>query len=116
MIVKEYHDGTKRWFNDQNHLHRLDGPAIEFPDGDKRWYQNDQLHRLDGPAVEESDGTKFWFKDGKKHRIDGPAVEYRDGTKFWYVRGTNITEWIAQQGISDNPTQEEQMYIMMIWG
>jgi hypothetical protein len=42
--------GIKRWHSDDGGLHRLDGPAIEYPDGDESWYINDQLHRLDGPA------------------------------------------------------------------
>ena len=29
--------------------------------GTKHWYLNDKLHRTDGPAVEYSDGDKFWF-------------------------------------------------------
>ena len=34
--------------------------------GDKFWYQNDKLHRLDGPAMEWSDGSKdYWIEDEK---------------------------------------------------
>jgi hypothetical protein len=57
--VKVFSDRTEWYQNGQ--LHRLDGPAIEYPNGDKRWYQNDQLHRLDGPAIEFSNGTKEWY-------------------------------------------------------
>ena len=96
--------------------HRVDGPAIEFPDGDKRWYQNGKLHRKDGPAIELPDGSKEWYQNGKRHRIDGPAIEFPDGTKYWYVNGKNKTDWIAQQGISDNPSVEEQVLIRLIWG
>jgi hypothetical protein len=31
-------DGTKRWFNDNEQRHRLDGPACEYLNGDKFWY------------------------------------------------------------------------------
>ena len=48
-------------------LHRLDGPAIEFSNGNKRWYQNDCLHRLDGPAIEWSDGTREWYINGDRY-------------------------------------------------
>ena len=69
-------------------LHRLDGPAVEYPNGTKFWYVNGQRHRIDGPAVEYADGrTKFWFLDGKRHRLDGPAAEYSDGSKSWYSGG-----------------------------
>ena len=33
-------DGTKRYYNENNQLHREDGPAIEYADGDKYWYIN----------------------------------------------------------------------------
>lgn len=42
-------------------LHRTNGPAVEFVDGIKEWWQNGQLHRLDGPAVERPDGHKEWW-------------------------------------------------------
>ncbi len=65
-------------------LHRLDGPAVEWANGDKFWYQNDKLHRIDGPAVENSNGYKAWFQNNQRHRIDGPAIEWVDGEKSWY--------------------------------
>jgi len=33
-------DGTKRWYNTKDQLHRTDGPAIERADGYKEWYLN----------------------------------------------------------------------------
>jgi len=36
--------------------------------GDKRYYKDREmtmLHRLDGPAIEYADGDKFWYVDGK---------------------------------------------------
>ena len=43
------------------------------------------LHREDGPAAEYTDGTKMWYQNGKLHREDGTAVEYADGEKeYWY--------------------------------
>ena len=44
-----------------------------------------KLHRLDGPAAEYADGDKHWYIDGKRHRLDGPASEYADGGKLWYI-------------------------------
>jgi hypothetical protein len=85
-------DGTKQWKNANGHLHRLDGPAIEWADGDKHWYQNGQLHRTDGPASERADGDKHWFQNGQRHRLDGPAVEWADGSKEWYINGKKLTE------------------------
>ena len=65
--------------------HREDGPAIEFANGNKYWYQNDKLHRLDGPAIECAEGDKAWYQNGLRHRLDGPAVEFANGIKqYWY--------------------------------
>lgn len=48
-------------------LHREDGPAIEYFNGDKYWYQNNERHREDGPAVELANGKKEWFLNGKQY-------------------------------------------------
>jgi hypothetical protein len=53
--------------------------------GTERWKLNGKFHRLDGPAIEFTDGEKHWYMCGKLHRLDGPAVEYPDGEKSWYV-------------------------------
>ena len=53
-------------------------------DGTKQWFQNGRRHRLDGPAVEYPNGIKYWCQNGQRHREDGPAVELPDGTKVWY--------------------------------
>ena len=37
-------------------LHREDGPAIEYANGNKHWYLNGKLHREDGPAIENANG------------------------------------------------------------
>ena len=84
--------GTKRWFNLEGQLDRLDGPAVEWADGYKAWYKDDLLHRLDGPAVEYADGTNIWYKDGLRHRLDGPAYERASGHREWWVNGKQTTE------------------------
>jgi hypothetical protein len=33
--------------------------------GTKSWYLNGRYHRLDGPAVEYEDGDKEWLANGK---------------------------------------------------
>jgi hypothetical protein len=59
-------DGNKFWHNSQGRIHRDDGPAIEWFDGDKCWYQNGLRHREDGPAEETNDGKKWWYIKGKR--------------------------------------------------
>ena len=87
----EYSDGDKSWFLNGK-LHREDGPAIERNYGDKTWFSNGGRHREDGPAVEASDGSKSWWLNGELHREDGPAVEYADGDKEWWLNGEKLTE------------------------
>lgn len=60
--------------------------------GTKRWYLNGGLHRVGGPAVEWPNGTKDWCLNDKLHRLDGPAVEYSNGVKEWYIDGQAYTE------------------------
>jgi len=62
-------------------------------DGNKFYYKDRKmtmLHRTDGPAIEWADGDKSWWVDGKRHRIDGPAIEYASGAKEWFVDGVFI--------------------------
>ena len=92
-ITKEIDDyGTIRYYNEQGQLHREDGPAVEYKNGDKSWHINGKFHREDGPAIEWANGDKAWFLNGEQHREDGPAVEYPIGDKYWFLNGKQITE------------------------
>ena len=97
MNEKQYieTDGSEtKYYSDKamTVLHREDGPAVEWRDGDKYWYINGERHREDGPAVEYTNGYKAWYINDKRHREDGPAVEYADGSKEWYINGKRLTE------------------------
>ena len=59
---------------------------------ERRWFQNGNHHRLDGPAIEYANGDRYWCQNDKLHRLDGPAVEYSSGTRLWYIEGVNLTE------------------------
>ena len=89
VYVDDY--GTKSWRLDGK-LHREDGPAVEYTDGNKFWFLNDKRHRVDGPAIEWADGGKEWYLNNKRHREDGPAFELSSGTKYWYLNGKEYTE------------------------
>ncbi len=55
-------------------LHRTDGPAVEYPEGEE-WWINGKLHREgDLPAV-DLPKLKKWYKNGVVHRDSGPAIE-----------------------------------------
>ena len=75
------------WYK-EGKFHRLDGPAITYPDGHENWYKEGELHRLDGPAIKYSNGREEWYKEGKRHRLDGPAIKYSNGGyEEWYKTG-----------------------------
>jgi hypothetical protein len=100
----EWADGDKEWFQNSQR-HRLDGPTVEWANGSKSWYVNNQRHRLDGPAVEWSDGSKSWYQNDQLHRTDGLAVEWSDGTKEWWIEGEELTETQFNQRVNPQPVE-----------
>ena len=83
--------GAKRWYRN-GVLDCVDGPAVEYANGDVQWWVNGELHREDGPAVVHDTGYKEWWVNGKLHRDDGPAVEWANGDKSWWLNGVIYTE------------------------
>ncbi len=79
-------NGEQRWYR-HGELHRDDGPAVIWPDGKQEWYRYGERHRDDGPAEVWPDGSLVWYVDGKLHREDGPAVMRADGSQIWYRHG-----------------------------
>lgn len=89
-IAKVYLNQTL-WVNKKNQLHRKNGPAVEYTNGDTEWWSKNKPHREGGPAI-ELNGDKEWFLYGERHRIDGPAIELANGDKHWYINGEELTE------------------------
>ena len=99
------YSNCKAWYK-EGELHREDGPAVEFADGEKHWYKEGKCHREDGPAVEYASGINYWYKENRIHREDGPAIEYPDGDKTyclnsvlysyqqWYTIVNNLEKFI----------------------
>ena len=66
---------------------------------------NDKLHREDGPAYEYADGDKEWWLDNsERHREDGPAIEYADGYKAWCLNGKEVHREVM--GSKEEPIME----------
>jgi len=61
-------EGHKLYYKDADCtiLHREEGPAIEFTQGHKSWYQNNLRHREDGPAIMSQLNGNKWFLNGKE--------------------------------------------------
>ena len=66
------------------------------------YYLNDLRHRLDGPAIEWVDGFKEWFNHNKRHRADGPAVEGFVGYKEFQYK----EYWINDKEYSEQSFNE----------
>jgi hypothetical protein len=94
QYIEITHNGDKFYYKDKEMkiLHREDGPAAEWANGNKYWYRDGLLHREAGPAAERADGNKSWWRDSKLHREDGPAIEYANGAKSWYLNGGKLSE------------------------
>ena len=72
--MKEYKvkvsDSKTEWYNLNGELHREDGPAIEFADGDKSWYINGQrLTETEFNQRTQSCNNKIVEIDGKKYKL-----------------------------------------------
>ena len=79
----EWANGTKEWYQDDLR-HRIDGAAIEYANGSKEWWQHGQRHRVDGPAITDTNGNQWWYQNNLLHRVDGPAWCDQNGTQAWY--------------------------------
>jgi len=108
--------GDKFYYGNKklNKLHREDGPAVEYANGDKYWYVNGIIHRENGPAA-YANGDKYWYVGGQLHRENGPAAELGNGRKYWYLNGIEYTEQehakrtkkVPTININGKTTQEE---------
>ena len=109
--MKSSTQGIKRWYVN-GLLHRTDGPATIYPNGDEEWWINGKLHRTDGPAIIWPDGRQEWYLNGYIHRADGPAAIDADGTLEWWINGNNINtlveKWLQTQQISFPFNDEEK--------
>lgn len=90
MVISE---STVSFYDEDEELHNVDGPAQEIlvlMHGKEQyssvWYSHGEYHRVDGPAVMSGDGRREWFVNGLRHREDGPAIEYPNGDHMWYTK------------------------------
>ena len=95
-------EGTRFYYNSAGQLHRTNGPAIEWSNGTKSWFQYGLRHRTDGAAIEYTTGSEEWYLNGLHHRVDGPAVEYTNGYKRWFINGEELSESEFNQEVKRN--------------
>jgi hypothetical protein len=85
-------------------------------DGDTFWrLPCGDLHRTDGPAIEWANGDKEWWKFNNFHRADGPALEYVDGARSWWLNGTrqSFDNWLKR---TTGLTDEEKVMLKLEYG
>jgi len=88
--------------------------------GNKWWRLNGVLHREDGPAIIWNNGDTEWFSHGKHHRLDGPAVKYGNWATSWFINDYEVTEeitqWAKENDIDlDNLTEVDKALIKIVW-
>ena len=72
--------------------------------GDQIWkLPNGKIHRVDGPAVIYPNGHQEWWVNNVRHRLDGPAIVRANGHQRWYIHGVNVTDqvtaWMTENNI-----------------
>jgi len=97
-------------------------PVCEIDEKEtKRWYLNGELHREDGPAIEYSNGDMAWVINGETHRLDGPAVKFGNWATSWFINDYEVTEeitqWAEENEIDlDNLSEDDKLLIKLVWG
>jgi hypothetical protein len=115
----EYTDGTF-WRNHLNAYHRLDGPAIEYSNGDNEWWMDGKLHREDGPAIDWHH-QKEWIINDQRHRLDGPAVINKiHEVREWWINDYEVTDeihkWAEERNIDlENLSELDKAVIVLEW-
>lgn len=90
VVVRRVDGNGNVTYMNKSRLHREDGPAREFSNGDKEWWVDGLLHRVDGPAIDRVNGQQFWYIKGLLHREDGPAAIYPNSSATHYLNGRSI--------------------------
>ena len=88
------------WFDEENRLHRIGGPTIEYDEGGGEYRVRGKLHRLDGPAIvcgDEDRNLNEWY-------INGYSVDYQ------------IDLWAKVMNIDlNNLSEEDKILIAVKW-
>lgn len=71
LLMCQFEDGWKMWFDEQGKLDRPDGPAVVKPDGTEFYYRQGNLHRVEGPAIVRPIGYS-------EHWIEGMKIDISD--------------------------------------
>lgn len=93
-VVKD--NGTVEYYNDNDKLHNLNGPAIEYSNGDKSWYKNGERHRENGPAIEWSNINEYYLnnilysKDEYYQKVKKTYLNNKQNSKIKSTKPLNV--------------------------
>lgn len=97
--IKTVYENRIEYTNENGLLHRVDGPAIEWNNGDKSYFLNGMRHRTDGPAMVSHNGVFAWYLDGevysKKDFLKLTKTQYAvlgRGIQTVYYQGNSYEE------------------------
>jgi hypothetical protein len=111
--------GNQFWYTDYA-LHRDDGPAVIYKEGDLFWYQQGKIHREGAPAFIRNNGDLFWYLHDKLHRLNGPAAITKQSGHAWYINGVDITQevntWMTENNITYPWDEQTQVEFVLRWG
>lgn len=88
-------NGITKYYNGKGNLHRVDSPALIYPNGRREYYIDGKRHREGGPAIDDRPENsslsphhyfRSYYVDGKLHRVNGPAVIYPQNKFDEYTR------------------------------
>jgi hypothetical protein len=85
-------------------------------DGNTFWWNGSSLHREDGPAIVWANGDMEWFHYGKTHRVGGPAMLYQNGEAQWYLNDipySSLNAWLIENTYL---TDEEKIMLVLQYG
>ena len=107
LIIKK---NSKEW-RLKKKAHRINGPAIEYLNGENWWCKNGFRHRENNlPAIIRKDGNKEYWENGQEYILEEngtkafidfhgnlhkdllPAVEYSNGDQEWWRWGKRHRE------------------------
>lgn len=85
IIFQSHKNKDGVYYEDMSFKKLCDGVYYEDNEEGTFYYKKGDLHRKDGPACIWDNGDREWLVNGEYHREDGPAAEYED-EKVWYIR------------------------------
>jgi hypothetical protein len=56
----------------------------------KHWFLGDKLHREDGPAIEYVDGNEWHYYNDEYIDNWSSEIKQTDWSRFWYINGQRI--------------------------